>query len=158
MPTFQSKKLWQETNRWEEFDPPLFKFKDIHDKEIALGPTHEEEVTDMVRRRVSSYQDLPFSLFQIQSKFRNEVRATGGLLRTVEFVMKDLYSFHSSDKDLKDFYEKVKASYFNIFKKCGLDTIAVNADSGTIGGDYSNEFMVVADVGEDTILVCDKCG
>jgi len=158
LPTLQSKKLWQETNRWEDFDPPLFKFKDIHDKEIALGPTHEEEITDMVRKRVSSYQDLPFSLFQIQNKFRNEVRATGGLLRTIEFVMKDLYSFHSTEKDLKDFYEKVKASYFNIFKKCGLDTIAVNADSGTIGGDYSNEFMVVADVGEDTILVCDKCG
>ena len=158
LPTFQSKKLWQETGRWEDFEPPLFKFKDIHDKEIALGPTHEEEITDMVRNRNFSYQDLPFSLFQIQNKFRNEVRATGGLLRTVEFSMKDLYSFHSDEKDLINFYEKVRTSYFNVFKRCGLDTIAVNADSGIIGGDYSNEFMVVADVGEDTIFVCSKCG
>ena len=158
LPTLQSKKLWEETGRWENYDPPLFQFKDIHEKEIALGPTHEEEITDMVRKRVSSYQDLPISLFQIQNKFRNEIRATGGLLRTIEFSMKDLYSFHSNEKDLIDFYEKVKNSYFNIFKRCGLSTVAVNADSGTIGGDYSNEFMVVTDVGEDTILICSKCG
>ena len=158
LPTLQSKKLWEETGRWKDYDPPLFQFKDIHEKEIALGPTHEEEMTDMVRKRVSSYQDLPFSLFQIQNKFRNEMRATGGLLRTIEFSMKDLYSFHSDEKDLIDFYEKVKSSYSNIFKRCGLDTIAVSADSGTIGGDYSNEFMVITDVGEDTILICGKCG
>ena len=96
LPTLQNKKLWEETNRWKSFDPPLFKFKDVHGKEIALGPTHEEEITDIIRTRVSSYQDLPFSLFQIQNKFRNEVRATGGLLRTREFIMKDLYSFHST--------------------------------------------------------------
>ena len=157
LPTLQNKKLWEETDRWENFKPPLFKFKDIHEKEMALGPTHEEEITDMVRKRVSSYQDLPFSLFQIQSKFRNEIRATGGLLRTIEFMMKDLYSFHSEEKDLINFYEKVKDSYFNIFKRCGLNVIAVDADPGTIGGDYSNEFMVITDIGEDTILVCDKC-
>jgi len=158
LPTFQNKKLWEETGRWKNFDPPLFKFKDVHEKEIALGPTHEEEITDMVRKRISSYQDLPFFLFQIQNKFRNEVRATGGILRTREFLMKDLYSFHSNEKDLIDFYEKVKKSYFNIFKRCGLEIVAVDADSGTIGGDYSNEFMVIADVGEDTILICSKCG
>ena len=158
LPTLQNKKLWEETDRWENFDPPLFKFKDIHGKELALGPTHEEEITDIVRKRVSSYQDLPFSLFQIQNKFRNELRATGGLLRTREFIMKYLYSFHSDEKDLVDFYNKVKNAYFNIFRRCGLDAIAVDADSGTIGGDYSNEFMAVADVGEDTILICNKCG
>ena len=158
LPTIQNKKLWEETGRWESFEPPLFKFKDVHEKELALGPTHEEEVTDMVRNRNFSYQDLPFSLFQIQNKFRNEVRATGGILRTREFLMKDLYSFHSSEKDLIDFYEKVRESYFNIFRRCGLDVVAVDADSGTIGGDYSNEFMTVADVGEDTILICGKCG
>jgi len=158
LPTLQNKKLWEETDRWKNFDPPLFKFKDVHGKEIALGPTHEEEITDIIRTRISSYQDLPFSLFQIQNKFRNEVRATGGLLRTREFIMKDLYSFHSTEKDLVNFYERVKKSYFNIFKRCGLDVVAVNADSGTIGGDYSNEFMVITDVGEDTILMCDKCG
>ena len=158
LPTLQSKKLWEETDRWKNFDPPLFKFKDVHEKEIALGPTHEEEMTDMVRRRIFSYQDLPFSLFQIQNKFRNEVRATGGLLRTIEFIMKDLYSFHSNKKDFIDFYERVKSAYFNIFKRCGLDITVVDADSGTIGGDYSNEFMVVTDVGEDTILTCGHCG
>ena len=158
LPALQNKKLWEETDRWGNFDPPLFKFKDIHGKEIALGPTHEEEITDIVRKRVSSYQDLPVSLFQIQNKFRNELRATGGLLRTREFIMKDLYSFHSNEEDLVNFYNKVKNSYFNIFKRCGLDAVAVSADSGAIGGDYSSEFMAVTDVGEDTILVCNKCG
>ena len=158
LPTIQNKKLWEETGRWESFEPPLFKFKDVHEKELALGPTHEEEITDMVRNRNFSYQDLPFSLFQIQNKFRNEVRATGGILRTREFLMKDLYSFHSSEKDLIDFYEKVRESYFNIFRRCGLDVVAVDAESGAIGGDRSNEFMVITDVGEDTILICGKCG
>ncbi len=158
LPTLQKKDLWEETGRWKEYDPPIFQFEDIHGSEIGLGPTHEEEVTDIVRKRVFSYQDLPFSLFQIQNKFRNELRATGGLMRTREFIMKDLYSFHAEKKDLVDFYEKVKKAYFKIFKRCGLNVIAVQADSGSIGGDYSNEFMLVSEVGEDTIKICDKCG
>lgn len=158
LPALQNKKLWLETNRWDTIDPPLFKLEDRHQKETALGSTHEEEITDIVRNRIKSYQDLPFSLFQIQDKFRNEMRATGGLLRTREFLMKDLYSFHANEKDLVKFYEKVKKSYFRIFKRCGLKTICVEASSGTIGGELSQEFMVLAESGEDKILICEKCG
>ena len=158
LPALQNKNLWLETNRWQTIDPPLFKFKDRHQKETALGSTHEEEITDIVRRRVKSYQDLPFSLFQIQDKFRNEMRATGGLLRTREFLMKDLYSFYADEKDLLNFYQKVKKSYFKIFKRCGLKAICVQASSGTIGGELSEEFMVFSSGGEDKILICKKCG
>jgi len=158
LPTLQDKKLWLETNRWQTFDPPLFKLKDRHQRETALGSTHEEEITDIVRKRVKSYQDLPFSLFQIQNKFRNEMRATGGLLRTREFLMKDLYSFHADEKDLANFYGKVKKGYFNIFKRCDLKTVCVEASSGTIGGEFSHEFMILAESGEDKILICKKCG
>ena len=157
LPALQNKKLWLETGRWEKIDPPLFKIKDRHQKETALGSTHEEEITDIIRKRINSYQNLPFSLYQIQTKFRNEMRATGGLLRTREFLMKDLYSFHSNEKDLENFYQKVKKTYFQIFKKCGLKTICVEAVSGTIGGNISHEFMTLADAGEDTVLICKKC-
>ncbi len=150
-------RLWVETKRWTEIDPPLFKVKDRHKKMFGLGPTHEEIITDLIRKRVKSYKDLPFSLFQIQNKFRNEMRPTGGLLRTREFMMKDLYSFHSSEKDLKSFYEKVKKAYFRIFKRCGLKSICVEADPGTIGGKSSHEFMVVSKDGEDKIVICPKC-
>ncbi len=150
-------RLWVETKRWNEIDPPLFKVKDRHKKMFGLGPTHEEIITDLIRKRVKSYKDLPFSLFQIQNKFRNEMRPTGGLLRTREFIMKDLYSFHSSEKDLKNFYEKVKKAYFRIFKRCGLKSICVEADPGTIGGKSSHEFMVVSKDGEDKIVICPKC-
>ncbi len=150
-------RLWVETKRWTEIEPPLFKVKDRHKKMFGLGPTHEEIITDLVRKRVESYKDLPFSLFQIQNKFRNEMRPTGGLLRTREFMMKDLYSFHSSEKDLKMFYEKVKKAYFRIFSRCGLKSICVEADPGTIGGKSSHEFMVVSKDGEDKIVICPKC-
>jgi prolyl-tRNA synthetase len=158
MPSLIPQNLWMETNRWTTIDPPLFKVEDRHDKMFGLGSTHEEVVTDLVRKRVDSYKDLPFAVFQIQNKFRNEMRATGGLLRTREFMMKDLYSFHADQDDLLKFYQKVKKSYFNIFKKCGLKPICVEADSGTIGGKMSNEFMIATEVGEDRILTCDKCG
>ena len=157
MPVLQNKSLWLETGRWQSIDPPLFKLKDRHQKETALGSTHEEEITDIFRKRVKSYQDLPLSLFQIQDKFRNEMRATGGLLRTREFLMKDLYSFHTDEKDLAKFYERVKKSYFKIFDECGLGSICVEADSGTIGGKMSHEFMVVSPVGEDRVVICKKC-
>lgn len=158
LPALQNKNLWLETGRWQTIDPPLFKFEDRHQKETALGSTHEEEITDIFRRRIRSYQDLPFYLYQIQNKFRNEMRATGGLLRTREFLMKDLYSFHADEKDLRNFYEKVKKSYFKIFERCGLKTICVEATSGTIGGELSQEFMVLAERGEDKVLICEKCG
>jgi len=158
LPTLQDKKLWLETNRWQTIDPPLFKLLDRHQKEIALGPTHEEEMVDIARKRVKSYQDLPFSLFQIQNKFRNEMRASGGLLRQREFLMKDLYSFYSNEEEAREFYERVKKAYFKIFRRCALQTILVEASSGTIGGKLSHEFQVEAEVGEDRILVCKKCG
>ena len=158
LPVLQNKSLWLETKRWQTIDPPLFKLKDRHDKETALGPTHEEEITDLFRKRIKSYQDLPLYIFQIQNKFRNEMRSTGGLLRTREFFMKDLYSFHADEEDLRDFYEKVKKAYSKIFEKCGLKSICVEASSGTIGGELSHEFMVPSPIGEDKIVICKKCG
>ena len=158
MPVLTPKKLWMETNRWQTIDPPLFKIKDRHGSELALGPTHEEVVTDLVRQRVNSYRDLPVYLFQIQNKFRNEMRATGGLLRVREFAMKDLYGFHTTKEEAIEFYSKVKAAYFKIFKQCGLRPVAVEADPGSIGGELSHEFMVLSDTGEDKVLICKKCG
>lgn len=158
LPVLQNKALWRETERWKTIDPPLFKLKDRHQKETALGPTHEEEIVDIVRKRIASYKDLPIYLFQIQNKFRNEVRPTAGLLRLREFVMKDLYSFHRDKKDLIRFYKEVKRSYFKIFKRCGLKTICVEANPGTIGGELSHEFMVLSESGEDRIFICKKCG
>jgi prolyl-tRNA synthetase len=158
LPALQNKSLWLETKRWETMDPPLFKLKDRHDKEMGLGSTHEEEITDIFRKRVKSYQDLPLSIFQIQAKFRNEMRPTSGLMRTKEFLMKDLYSFHVSEKDLEQFYEKVRESYLRIFKRLGLECLCVEADCGTIGGDFCHEFMVASEIGEDKVLVCPECG
>jgi len=137
--------------------PPLFKLQDVHQKDLALGSTHEEVITDLARKRIKSWRDMPLYLFQIQTKFRNEIRATGGLLRTREFVMKDLYSFNSSEKEAEEFYQKVKKAYFKIFRRCGLKTISVEAVSGTIGGKFSNEFMVEAEIGENKCLLCKKC-
>ncbi|MAF13325.1 MAG: proline--tRNA ligase [Parcubacteria group bacterium] len=158
MPTLIPKSLWTETGRWKTIDPPLFVVKDRHGKELGLGPTHEEVITDLIRRRINSYKDLPFSLYQIQNKFRNEMRATGGLLRVREFVMKDLYSFHTDAKDLAAFYKKVTQAYKNIYQRCGVESVMVEASSGSIGGNECHEFMVIADSGEDNILVCRECG
>ena len=158
MPTLIPKNLWKETGRWETIDPPLFITNDRHGKELGLGSTHEEVITDLVRRRVKSYRDLPFSLYQIQNKFRNEMRATGGLLRVREFVMKDLYSFHADEKSLDDFYQKVAKAYQDIYQRCGLESVMVEASSGSIGGNVCHEFTVLAESGEDTILMCQKCG
>ena len=157
MSALQPKNLWQETNRWETIDPPLFKFKDRHQKELALGPTHEEMITNIVRRRIQSYQDLPIYLYQIQDKFRNEMRAASGLLRTREFFMLDLYSFHQDKIDLDNYYQQVIGAYKNICQRCGLKAVMTEASSGTIGGSESCEFMALAEAGEDKILVCDKC-
>lgn len=158
LPALQNKTLWEETGRWEKIDPPLFKFQDRLKRELALGSTHEEEITDILRKRVSSFRDLPLALFQIQTKFRDELRPSGGLLRTREFLMKDLYSFHQDKEDLKKFYSKVIKSYFAIFKKCDLVPTLVEASVGTIGGKVSHEFMVEAEAGEDKMAVCKLCG
>lgn len=158
MPALSPKNLWEETGRWTTIDPPLFKFKDRHDKEIALGPTHEEVITDLVRRRVQSYKDLPFALYQIQGKFRNELRSTGGLLRVREFVMKDLYSFHESEADLEKYFEKMVTSYEKIFNRCGIKPIITKASGGTIGGSTTYEFQVPTKVGEDTVYFDKETG
>lgn len=157
MPVLQPRTLWEETGRWQSYVPPLFKLKDRHQKDFALGPTHEEVVTDLVRDRVHSYKDLPLGLYQIQTKFRNEARPTGGLLRTREFSMKDLYSFHASEKCFNEFYNKVTEAYFRIFKRCGLKVLMVEADPGSIGGSESHEFMFLAETGEDKVVVCSNC-
>jgi len=157
LPVLQPKALWEETGRWKSFVPPLFKFKDRHNKELALGPTHEEIMTDLARKRVQSYKDLPFYLYQIQNKFRNEIRSTGGLLRVREFIMKDLYSFHADEKDLFDYYKRVEKAYLKIFRRCGLKAIPTEAESGSIGGSISHEFAILAKDGESKIFICPKC-
>lgn len=160
MPTLQKKEQWVETGRWSgpgEIDPPLFKLKDRAGRETALGPTHEEVVTDLARRFISSYKDLPLAVFQIQNKFRNELRPTGGILRTREFLMKDLYSFHATEEDLDHYYLEVLRAYERIFARCGLKVLVVAAHSGTIGGSESHEFMTPAVVGEDKALYCEHC-
>ena len=150
--------LWKKTNRWETMDPPLFKLKDRHNKWFGLGSTHEEVITELVKDHIFSYKDLPQALYQIQIKFRNEIRTSGGLLRTKEFFMKDLYSFHQSEADLKNFYREVEGAYQKIFTSCELKAVAVKAHSGSIGGEKSQEFMVLAETGEDKILFCRNCG
>lgn len=160
MPALQKKEQWLETGRWDgpgEIDPPLFKFKDRRDRELALGPTHEEVVTDLARRFITSYKDLPLAVFQIQTKFRNEMRPTGGVLRTREFMMKDLYSFHADEEDLDRYYLEVLKAYERIFARCGLKILVVSAHSGTIGGSESHEFMLPAGSGEDKAVYCEHC-
>ncbi len=158
LPSLQPKELWLETERWDTIDPPLFKLKDRHKKELGLGSTHEEVITYLARKFIKSYKDLPIALYQIQNKFRNELRATAGLLRTREFIMKDLYSFHANEKDLDKYYKKVQQAYKNIFQLCGLNSVMAQASSGTIGGKESHEFMILAETGEDTIIICEQCG
>lgn len=157
LPTLQPKELWLSSDRWDHMDPPLFKLKDRHDKDLALGPTHEEVITDLVGRFVRSYKDLPLYLYQIQNKFRNEMRSTGGLLRVREFMMKDLYSFHENEEGLDNYYPKVIGAYKKIFTKCDFITKTTEAASGTIGGNVSHEFMMLCETGEDLIYFCPKC-
>ncbi len=158
MPVLAPKNLWQETGRWETIDPPLFITSDRHEKEYSLGPTHEEVITDLARRYVKSYRDLPFSAYQIQDKFRNELRSTGGLLRTREFFMKDLYSFHADEADFKAFFKKVIEAYTKIFNRVGIKILVSQASGGSIGGDITYEFQVPAPVGEDLVFFCKSCG
>lgn len=158
MPALHPKSIWEETGRWQKMEGILYKIKDSEGKEYGLGPTHEEIITDIVRKNIISYKDLPFSLYQIQVKFRDEPRAKSGLLRTREFLMKDLYSFHSSEEDLAKFYEKAKKAYLKIFKRCGLDAFVVEASGGAFTKEYSHEFMVKTAAGEDIVFFCQLCG
>jgi prolyl-tRNA synthetase len=157
LPALQPKTIWEQTDRWDHMDPPLFRLKDRHDKEFALGPTHEEVITQLVSKKISSYRDLPAYLYQIQTKFRNEMRFSGGLLRTREFLMKDLYSFHSDMADFQDYYKKVADTYFKIFKRCGLKPVMVEASGLGFTNDFTHEFQVLTEAGEDTIVYCPKC-
>ncbi len=157
LPMVQPAELWQETGRYHKYGPELLRFTDRNDREFCLGPTHEEVITDLVRREIHSWRDLPINLYQIQTKFRDEIRPRFGLMRGREFIMKDAYSFDVDDQAASLSYEKMAAAYRRIFRRCGLDFRAVQADSGAIGGSFSDEFMVLAATGEDTIVVCDSC-
>lgn len=156
MNVLQPKELWDETNRWDEMSEIFYQMKDARGKEIGLAPTHEEQITDIVRKKIKSYKDLPVSLYQIQTKFRNEARAKSGLLRGREFIMKDLYSFHIDEDDFNDYYEKAKEAYLKVFGRMGLEAKIVAA-SGGVFSKYSHEFQVIAETGEDQIFYCDKC-
>ena len=155
MPVLQPASLLEESERWFAYGPELMRLKDRSEREFALGPTHEEVVTDIVRNTVSSYKELPFNLYQIQTKFRDERRPRFGLMRGREFLMKDAYSFHLDQDSLDKEYLNMKEAYERIFTRCGLNFRAVEADSGSIGGDSSHEFMVLAESGEDDILYSD---
>jgi len=157
MPMVQPADLWKESGRYIKYGPELLRFKDRHDRESCLGPTHEEVITDIARREIHSYRDLPINLYQIQTKFRDEIRPRFGLMRGREFLMKDAYSFDVSDEAAELSYKKMYDAYNRIFERCGLDFRCVEADSGAIGGSFSHEFMVLARTGEDTIAVCNDC-
>ncbi|MBY0026515.1 proline--tRNA ligase [Priestia aryabhattai] len=155
MPALQQAELWQESGRWYSYGPELMRMKDRHGREFALGATHEEVITSLLRDEVKSYKRLPLNLYQIQTKFRDEKRPRFGLLRGREFIMKDAYSFHASQESLDEVYDKMFAAYSRIFERCGLNFRAVIADSGAMGGKDTHEFMVLSEIGEDTIAYSD---
>ena len=157
MPMVQPGDLWEESGRWKKYGPELLRFRDRHDRDYCLGPTHEEVVTDIARRELQSYRQLPVNLYQIQTKFRDEIRPRFGLMRGREFVMKDAYSFDEDDTGASRSYEIMREAYNRIFTRCGLEFRAVEADSGAIGGSFSHEFMVLAETGEDTLVICEAC-
>ena len=157
MPMVQPAELWQESGRWEYYGKELLRFRDRHERQYCLGPTHEEVITDLVRNDVKTYRQLPRNLYQIQTKFRDEVRPRFGVMRCREFGMKDAYSFDADEAGAEISYEKMFIAYNNIFRRCGLRFRPVEADSGSIGGKYSHEFMVMAESGEDAMVVCAKC-
>jgi len=156
LPQLQPSEIWKRSGRWKSYtegEGIMFSLKDRQGKEFGLGPTHEEVITQIISQTINSYKQLPINIFQIQTKFRDEIRPRFGLMRSREFIMKDAYSFHKSEKDLQSTYSEMRNAYQNIFKKCGLDFVCVDADSGAIGGAASQEFMVTAESGEDLILI-----
>lgn len=158
MPALQPRELWEKTGRWDAYGPMMMKLKDRKGRDFALGPTHEELITTLVSLDVRSYRDLPLNLYQIQPKFRDEPRPRFGLIRAREFIMKDAYSFDADPGGMKESYEKMRKAYTNAFTRMGLKFIHVKAHSGLIGGSESEEFMALADIGEDSIFVCSSCG
>ena len=156
-PALQPKDLWQESGRWDQYGPELMRLKDRKDRDFCLGPTHEESITQVVRDYLNSYKKLPLALYQIQTKFRDEMRPRFGLMRGREFIMKDLYTFHADEEDLEKWYKLVTKAYIDIFARCGLETKIVSSDTGQIGGDEADEFMVMSEVGEHVITYCNSC-
>ena len=157
LPMVQPAELWQESGRWTFYGKELLRFRDRNSRDYCLGPTHEEVITDLVRHDIKTYRQLPCNLYQIQTKFRDEVRPRFGVMRCREFGMKDAYSFDADEAGAEKSYEKMFTAYNNIFRRCGLKFRPVEADSGSIGGSFSHEFMVMADSGEDAIVFCEKC-
>ena len=156
MPVAQPAEIWQESKRWEEYGPELLRFKDRHDRDFCLGPTHEEVITNIAKQYLRSYKQLPINFYQIQTKFRDEIRPRFGVMRSREFIMKDAYSFHIDEKSLGETYQIMHQTYCNIFDRIGFNYRAVLADSGAIGGESSHEFHVLADSGEDAICFSDE--
>lgn len=157
MPAVQPGELWEESGRWDYYGRELLRFKDRHNRDACLGPTHEEVITDLVRKEIHSYKQMPINFYQIQTKFRDEIRPRFGLMRGREFIMKDAYSFDVTEEDANQSYEAMYEAYTRIFQRCGLKFRAVEADTGTIGGSFSHEFMVLAETGEDQIINCTAC-
>ena len=155
MPIASPAELWRETGRWSFYGKELIRFKDRHEREFCLGPTHEEVITDLFRREVRSYRQMPLNFYQIQTKFRDEIRPRFGLMRGREFIMKDAYSFDQDEASARLSYQKMYDAYTRIFTRCGLTFRAVEADTGLIGGSSSHEFMVLAETGENTIVYSD---
>src|ERR1700749_3298299 len=156
MPVFQPAELWQESSRWQAYGPELLRLKDRHARDFVAGPTHEEVITDIARRELKSYRQLPVNYYQIQTKFRDEVRPRFGVMRAREFILKDAYSFHADEASLQETYRVMYDTYTRIFTRMGLTFRAVRADSGAIGGDVSQEFQVLAQSGEDAIVFSDS--
>lgn len=157
LPAVQPGELWKESGRWDFYGKELLRFKDRHERDYVIGPTHEEVITDIARREVRSWRDLPLNLYQVQTKFRDEIRPRFGLMRGREFIMKDAYSFDADDEGADRSYRSMYEAYQKIFERCGLKFATVEADSGTIGGSFSHEFMVLAETGEDGLVFC-ECG
>ena len=157
MPILQPSELWQESGRWAVYGDEMMRIKDRHHRDFCLGPTHEEMITDLVRDEVRSYKQLPLMLYQIQDKFRDERRPRFGLMRSREFIMKDLYSFDKDVEGMNESYRKMYDAYTKIYTRCGLEFRPVEADNGAIGGGHSHEFTVLADAGESSIAYCSEC-
>src|SRR5882757_4283038 len=157
LPAVIPAELWQESGRWDQYGAQLLRIKDRKGGYFVIGPTHEEVIVDLVRGDVRSYRQLPLNLFQIQTKFRDELRPRAGLMRGREFIMKDAYSFHTGDEDARREYQNMYDTYARIFTRCGLAFRAVEADTGAIGGSMSHEFQVLTETGEDAIVACDTC-
>src|SRR5512136_162508 len=157
LPFVQPAEIWQESHRWEAYGKELGRMKDRHNRDFCLGPTHEEVMTDIARKEIRSYRQMPLILYQIQTKFRDEIRPRFGIMRAREFIMKDAYTFDVDEKGLDLSYQKMVDAYIRIFKRCGLKFKMVEAESGVIGGSYSHEFMVLAETGEETIVSCTLC-